>query len=102
MQTRLSDNSSSGILNKPDHILSFVKHALESGMEHLSPPKAETSSPTSNLQQLHIIHHDDHAAGEDSDDEDEEEWDGEEMKATAINLLLSILESEFHRQDGQI
>ncbi|KAJ8522977.1 hypothetical protein ONZ45_g477 [Pleurotus djamor] len=96
-------NSPSGVLAKPSHILSFVKHALESALPTAvkSPSSATTSKPASNgltLESLRIVDDDsleqDQVDG-DSDDEDPDDAPVApdiEITETAINLLLSILE----------
>ncbi|KAK7691883.1 hypothetical protein QCA50_005287 [Cerrena zonata] len=98
-----SDNASTNILKKPDHILTFIKHALETATQN-----ADAIKPSSNrhrgsglrMEDLRII--DDEVedpdlgdADSDDDDDDGEPGDGEDgddMTTTAVNLLLSILE----------
>jgi nicotinic acid mononucleotide adenylyltransferase len=96
MQNKLSDDSSSNILNNTDHILSFVKHALESTPSReqaaVSEAKAHSYSGKT-LETLRIIEESKDEIGADSDDEEEEDWAGTEMTTTAVNLLLAILES---------
>ncbi|KAG9219333.1 hypothetical protein CCMSSC00406_0001743 [Pleurotus cornucopiae] len=97
-------NTSTGILAKPSHILSFVKHALESANAPKQPAPSTSRSPSIlepkglDLQGLRIV--DEVEAQEetidgDSDDEDEDTVPtapDDEITETAINLLLSILE----------
>lgn len=97
-------NTSTGILAKPSHILSFVKHALESANAPKQPAPSTSMSPSilepkgRDLQGLRIV--DEIEAQEetidgDSDDEDEDTVPtapDDEITETAINLLLSILE----------
>ncbi|KAF9495681.1 hypothetical protein BDN71DRAFT_1488817 [Pleurotus eryngii] len=97
-------NTSTGILAKPSHILSFVKHALESANAPKQPAPSTSRSPNIlepkglGLQGLRIV--DEAEAQEetidrDSDDEDEDTVPtapDDEITETAINLLLSILE----------
>ncbi|KAL4265069.1 Tango6 family protein [Pleurotus pulmonarius] len=97
-------NTSTGILAKPSHILSFVKHALESAIAPKQPATSTSKSPNilepkgMSLQGLRIVEEvetQEETIGGDSDDEDEDTAPtalDEEMTETAINLLLSILE----------
>ncbi|KIY48145.1 ARM repeat-containing protein [Fistulina hepatica ATCC 64428] len=96
MQKQLSGDtpsSSSLIHGNISHILSFVKHALEAAVAH---PKREKNVASSLESRLRIVP-DESEESENSCDSDDEETPGiavdEEMTATAINLLLSILEA---------
>lgn len=100
MQSKLTNAAgSSDVLRKPEHILSFVKHALAS-TEELSGPREPASNPqatTLKMQDLRIVpeDHDELSDDVDSDDEtpDTEGALGEaEMTETAVNLLLAVLE----------
>ena len=98
MQTQLAtDDSASSILNKPDHILSFIKHALESAAPSTPSPVKERRSGSGglHLEDLRIVEKDE-AEIEDGDSDDEEPESGasadDEMVTTSLNLLLSILE----------
>jgi hypothetical protein len=98
MQTFIPPGSSqSDILKKPEHLLSFIKSVLKSaGAEQFG----DSSSPGSpgkkfaslGFEDLRIVEEKDDELAADSDDEDADTAD-EEMIATAINLLLSLLES---------
>lgn len=104
MQTQLADDpSSTNILKKPEHILSFVKHALDSAIAELS--SSESYKPTKrglNLESFRIVddslsEDEDLYPDADSDDERDDALVGEstaddEILPTAINLLLAILE----------
>ncbi|KAH9951727.1 hypothetical protein B0H21DRAFT_842799 [Amylocystis lapponica] len=102
MQTQLSsDGSSAGILSKPGHMLSFIKHALDSAT---SPNSGLTQKPvqrTENglrMEDLRIVPEEEEGLEDtDSDDEESDSHLGEagdqEMVVTAVNLLLSILEA---------
>ncbi|KAI9574473.1 hypothetical protein HD554DRAFT_2165961 [Boletus coccyginus] len=98
MQTQLADDSSpTNILRKPEHILSFVKHALGSQVAHgtSTPNKAEHSRGLG-LEDLRIVDKADDLEDSDSDDEPGELGSDQaenSMTATAINLLLAILEA---------
>ena len=64
MQTQLAtDDSASSILNKPDHILSFIKHALESATSPTVPQKRERQSDSGglHLEDLRIVNEDEDA-----------------------------------------
>ena len=103
MQNQISTGDSSlDILKKPDHVLSFVKHALQSSQQKIPTEPAYSRSVASGglkLEDLRIVdvESDDDAVSEgDSDDEDEPnappEGSDEEMTSTALTLLLSVLE----------
>jgi uncharacterized Zn finger protein len=74
-------------------LLSFIKNALESTSSKTDILQAHHSAKSGplGLQDLRIIESEENDMG-DSDDEDES--GDEEMTSTAINLLLSVLESE--------
>jgi hypothetical protein len=107
-QTQLSSDGSlsNNILNKPEHILSFVKHALQNdAMLQDSAPKqrAQKSGAPAGLtvDDLRIVRRDEQLEDEDLDkggDSDDETPESEraqpddEMTITALNLLLSLLE----------
>ncbi|TDL29980.1 hypothetical protein BD410DRAFT_817858 [Rickenella mellea] len=109
MQTQLIDSASStNILKKPTHILSFIKHALESGTSvgESRQGGANKDSRSLRIADLRIVPEDDNddmsnlpPSGGDSDDEEEEVpglegvQPGDEMSVTAINLLLALLEA---------
>ena len=70
MQSQLAtDDSASSILNKPDHILSFIKHALESASPAPGPSKRESRGL--HLEDLRIVEEaEDELEEGDSDDEE--------------------------------
>jgi hypothetical protein len=101
MQTQLSDNSSStSILSKPEHILLFVKHALQSPVTATTAttPKKTERSRGIGLDDLRIVslEEDDLVKDSDSDDEEPSQANGnqgeDDMTETAINLFLATLE----------
>lgn len=100
MQTQLADaGSSSNILKKPEHILTFVKHALESA--GASAPRHEEAHSVNDFAAKLRISDPPQAADVDEDgDSDDDMPDSEkftaddEMTETSVNLLLSILEGE--------
>ncbi|KAI0317004.1 hypothetical protein OF83DRAFT_1276666 [Amylostereum chailletii] len=108
MRQMAAGSSSTNILSKPEHILSFVKHALETEMGTSTPaaPPEDTKpvpkKPGLTMDDLRIVDEEDEDeealmdADGDSDDETpgmEDVPPDEEMTVTAINLLLSILEA---------
>lgn len=106
MQNQISAGDSSlDILKKPDHVLSFIKHALQSSQRNApveQAPSRPTASDRLKLEDLRIVdvnEEEDTASEGDSDDEDEpsvpREGSDEEMTSTALTLLLSILEGMF-------
>lgn len=99
MQAQLSDNNpSANILSKPEHILSFVKQILETS--HTAVPDGQASDERESdglgLRDLRIVpERDELLTDGDSDDEDADDntFADDEIAVTAINLLLSLLES---------
>jgi hypothetical protein len=107
-QTQMSSDGSpsNNILSKPEHILSFIKHALQNNaMLQDSAPKQRAqnsvASPGLTMDDLRIVRRDEQLededldTGGDSDDERPESEGGQpddEMTITALNLLLSLLE----------
>jgi len=76
MQMQMSGGESKSILNKPEHILSFVKLALETGTVASTPSIVHKKSETQKmrgltLNDLRIVDDDeeDRATDRDSDDE---------------------------------
>ena len=91
MQTQLSTT----VLSKPEHVLSFIKHALSS---HPLPSADLLVKPALKkglgLEDLRIVE-ESPVEVNDSDDEEETNDSGggkDEMLVTSITLLLSILE----------
>ncbi|KAF7790091.1 hypothetical protein EIP86_001041 [Pleurotus ostreatoroseus] len=103
MQPETGGDSSFNILQKPDQILAFVKHALDSAREKqiTGPPATPVRAPRRqglSLADLRIVgDEDDDMPDDDSDDDSDDEEGGmdseEEMTSTALNLLLSVLEA---------
>lgn len=104
IQNQLSSGDSAfNILKKPDHILSFIKHALQTATQK---PAETRKTPVPKilaglkLEDLRIVDAEDGDNDEivegDSDDEDEpsapREGSDEEMTSTALNLLLAVME----------
>ncbi|KAJ7276373.1 hypothetical protein B0H12DRAFT_1041351 [Mycena haematopus] len=89
MQTQLSDGPST-ILGKPTHILSFVKHALES-----ERPEPETKPVDTNILKFDLEKSDDSDEGDSDDDTPGADiiGPGDEMIETSVNLLLAVLEA---------
>jgi hypothetical protein len=96
--------SSNNILNKPEHILSFIKHALQNDATLQDSTLKRTSQKPGTRQgltmdDLRIVpqdkQDDDMGTGGDSDDEtpeSEQAQPNDEMTITALDLLLSLLE----------
>lgn len=96
IQTQLSDDSPTNILRKPEHILSFVKHALgpQAARATSTMHKAEHRHGLG-LEDLKIVDKAEDLGDSDSDDEPGELGSDQAqntMTGTAINLLLAILE----------
>jgi hypothetical protein len=97
MQVQIPPGSGeSDILKQPDHLLAFVKNALESASSKLHVVDSRPSQTRSSfgLADLRFVPGgEEDEIAHDSDDEDEDDSD-EEMTTTAVNLLLSVLESQ--------
>ncbi|KAL7282291.1 hypothetical protein ACG7TL_003761 [Trametes sanguinea] len=101
MQKELSENDTSNVLKNPEHILSFIKHALENIRQ---PERSNIKKPASvaglRMEDLRIVEEDEEDeldAYEEGDSDDEDEGDQghgfDDMTATAVKLLLSVLEA---------
>ena len=107
IQAQLVDASSStNILKKPEHILVFVKHALEDTRISRKPqmPVRRPKQAGLGLDDLRIVpdsnDDEDEIGYEDSDDEDEGSTNTvpDEITVTTLNLLLALLEGKLsHR-----
>ena len=105
IQAQLADASSStNILKKPEHILMFVKHALEDTQMPRKPqmPVRRSKRAGLGLDDLRIVpdsDDDDEIGSRDSDDEDEGSANTvpDDITVTTLNLLLALLESKFSR-----
>ncbi|KAI0824765.1 hypothetical protein BC628DRAFT_1419872 [Trametes gibbosa] len=103
MQKQLSMDNTSNVLKRPEHILSFIKHALEnpSRAELPSTGRKPIGKAGLNLNDLRIVPEEEEEAYEeaeegDSDDEngeDSQEHGSDDMTSTAVKLLLSVLEA---------
>jgi hypothetical protein len=105
VQSRMSrdDTSSNNILSKPEHVLTFIKHALQSDTVQDTVPKQASVDPSSRhgltRKDLRIVSEDDPDEDNDTEADSDDETPGlqgarpnDEMTVTALNLLLSILE----------
>ncbi|KAI0092021.1 hypothetical protein BDY19DRAFT_983564 [Irpex rosettiformis] len=103
LQAQLSNGDSSvNILKKPDQILSFIKHALETSQRRSNERSVirQKRGDGLALEDLRIIEEgedeEENSDGGDSDDEDASDnlaTSSEDMTSTAVNLLLSVLEA---------
>ncbi|KAI0368111.1 hypothetical protein BV20DRAFT_1045207 [Pilatotrama ljubarskyi] len=99
MQKQLSSDDTSSVLKKPEHILSFIKHALENPHQPEQPSSIKPMSAAGlRMEDLRIVEDEESDEMEegDSDDEDPEgdkEHGPDEMTTTAVKLLLSVLEA---------
>ena len=109
IQAQLTDASpSTNILKKPEHILMFVKHALEDA-QMSGVPKSPGGRPKRaglGLDDLRIVPDsgdEDEIGSRDSDDEDEDSVNvaPDEITVTTLNLLLALLEGELFRRLAQ-
>ena len=102
IQAQLTDASpSTNILKKPEHILMFVKHALEDSQMSREPkrPARRPKRTGLGLDDLRIVPDsgdEDEIGSGDSDDEDEGSLNAapDEITVTTLNLLLALLEGE--------
>ncbi|KAI9069217.1 hypothetical protein FKP32DRAFT_1682994 [Trametes sanguinea] len=102
MQKELSESDTSNVLKKPEHILSFIKHALESPRQpEKSSGQKSASAAGLRMEDLRIVEEEEEEdidAFEEGDSDDEEEGGDQEhgpddMTSTAVKLLLSVLEA---------
>lgn len=106
VQSRMSrdDTSSNNMLSKPEHVLTFIKHALRNDIVQDTAPKQASVDPSSHqgltMNDLRIVSEDDPDEDNDTEaDSDDETPDlqgarpDDEMTITALNLLLSIVEA---------
>jgi len=106
IQVRLADASSStNILKKPEHILMFVKHALEDTQMSRKPqtPIRRQKRAGLGLDDLRIVPDsgdEDEISSGDSDDEDEGSGNTvpDEIAVTTLNLFLALLEGKLSRR----
>lgn len=104
VQNQLSSNDSpTNMLKKPDHILSFIKHALDSATSDHSLSSNADKPPQRKglgLDDLRIVDKEEEELPDNEADSDDEDSPGDtidspkddDMTATALNLLLSVLE----------
>lgn len=103
MQTQMSSSDTSNILKKPEHILSFIKHALENPRqaEHSASSRKPTSNTGLRMEDLRIVPEEEPDELEEEGDSDDEDEGGElehapdDMTSTAVKLLLAVLDGEF-------
>ena len=101
VQTRMSsDDPSSNILGRPEHVLTFIKHALQSE-DTASKQVSVDPNPRQGLtmDDLRMVSEEDPDDDGDKDGDSDDETPGlrgarpdDEMTITALNLLLSVLE----------
>ena len=99
MQKQLSSDDSLGILKKPEHILSFIKHALEKPRQPEPSQGKATLGAGLRMESLRIVSDGSEDELEEGDSDDEEgggeglpEQSLDDMTSTAVKLLLSVLE----------
>lgn len=91
MQNRLAEGTTSNILRKPNHLLSFIFHVLDSANMSIQQDQNQAAS------RLNLNSDENMFEEEDSDDEDpgsEHIGPDDELIETTITLLLSILEGK--------
>ena len=100
--------SSSNLLSKPEHILSFIKHALQNDTTQNTAPKRASKGPRPQqgltVEDLRIVPEEEQSDDADMEHDSDDETPGfqgarpnDEMTITALNLLLSILEGSLFR-----
>jgi hypothetical protein len=97
MQTHLSEGTTSNILQKTTHLLTFIKHVLEPTATPSRPfktaisPTVDAMLPTTVTSWKGDLNPD-----SDSDDEKDPSSIGpdDDIIETAVNLLLSVLEGK--------
>ncbi|KAI0723142.1 hypothetical protein C8Q76DRAFT_767130 [Earliella scabrosa] len=98
MQKQIPPDDTSSVLKKPEHILSFIKHALESPSQPERPASARRSdSDGLRMEDLRIVPDESDELDEgDSDDEEPDtgaEPTADDMVTTSVKLLLTVLEA---------
>lgn len=93
----------SGALTQPDHVISFVAHALRPDDEDQTKKQkyknvngaATVPVPNVALRSLRIVELEDPAAvPEEEDNEDSDDESDDDLLDTGLNLLLAVLEGE--------
>jgi hypothetical protein len=105
IQAKLAEaNSSTNILKRPEHILMFVKHALEdirmSGRPQTTTlMQKRTGLGLGDLKIIQDSDSEDELGSDDSDNEDEGSANAVpcEIIVTTLNLLLALLEGNLFR-----
>ncbi|KAF5364260.1 hypothetical protein D9756_000652 [Leucocoprinus leucothites] len=100
MQKQLSEGTASNILKKPQQMLSFIHHVLESG--NPTPSEYQRAEEPKLEERLRIVslasEPEDAAVNEGDSDDDMPDSEtirpDDELIETAINLLLSVLEAD--------
>ncbi|KAI1789539.1 hypothetical protein LXA43DRAFT_1075305 [Ganoderma leucocontextum] len=99
MQQQLSSDDSLGVFKKPEHILSFIKQVLEPRQSESSQMRTRQAVGL-RMEDLRIVPEEPEDELEDGDSDDEEEGaegvteqPGNDMRSTAVKLLLSVLEA---------
>lgn len=94
MQKQTSSDDTSSVLKKPEHILSFIKHALESPPRSKPLRKSQPSDVGLRMEELRVVTEE---CDEEGDSDDEEADNGakqtaDDMVTTSVKLLLAVLE----------
>lgn len=95
--------SSNNMLNKPEHIFSFIKHALQNEtIQDTASKRASKDSrsrPGLTMDDLRIVPEEEQDDDIDTEGDSDDETPGlegarpnDEMTITSLNLLLSVLE----------
>ncbi|KAI0663236.1 hypothetical protein C8Q70DRAFT_501309 [Cubamyces menziesii] len=100
IQKQLSTDDASSVLKKPEHILTFVKHALQNPRQSARASAGQSNSASGlRMEDLRIVSDEESGSDDedeegDSDDEDgDQEHGSDDMTTTAVKLLLSVLEA---------
>ena len=95
---KISSDDASNVLSKPEHVLTFVKHALEGSRSSETPAKTPVKKQGLGVEDLRIVQEEtDELDDGDSDDEEEggqSEQAVDDITSTAVKLLLSLLEGK--------
>ena len=96
-----SVDDTSNVLKNPEHVLTFIKHALENPRGTGMDLKPQTEARGIGIESLRIVPEEaDEIDDGDSDDEEEgglSEQGVDDITSTAVKLLLSVLEGELQQ-----
>ncbi|KZT60762.1 hypothetical protein CALCODRAFT_492023 [Calocera cornea HHB12733] len=92
----MADTMGHSILEKPEHVLSFILHAMDSTVKRIPDAKGPLQKTSKSPWQVVEGDSDDEDTNGEEEEEEEEEHEDEEghdtLASTAVTLLLAVLE----------